>query len=215
MTDGNKDIPIQVSLLGSGWSVAPSGDNAFQLSYTSTGSSTSTGTIIVDKTQLVGADLWNDYMMWGYANLASVKSSDVRIGYVLRYQDSDNYYFTGFNTDVTDGGGLHSTYEVWEKNSGVYSRIPNQFDTGNNDEGSSDYSLPDTVGTDGVLDQDVQYHLRIELYDVVCRMYISNELVYQNTTGFTSFLTGELGIECFTQSNADVIAYFDSIRAVS
>lgn len=219
MTDGVKNIPIITTLLKSGWNVPSSGDYAYQLNYTSLGASTTKGTIVVDKTVKVGADSWEDYMMVGYVNLVPTPSADHKIGYVMRYQDSSNYYFIGFKTETTGGGvgDNKSTYEVYENVSGVYTRIANQYDTGNNFSGGSEtyYGLPNTVGTDGVLSADTQYHLRTELYGVVCRVYISNELVFENTTGFDTFAEGEIGMEAYTQNNTDVICYFDNIKVVT
>lgn len=219
MTDGVKDIPITTTLLKSGWNVPDSGDYAYQLNYTSLGATTTKGTIVVDKTVKVGADTWEDYMMVGYVNLVPSPSADHKIGYVMRYQDSTNYYFIGFKTETTGGGvgDNKSTYEVYKNVSGVYTRIANQYDTGNNFDGGSEtyYGLPDTVGTDGVLSADTQYHLRVELYGVVCRVYISNELVFQNTTDFDVFTEGEIGMEAYTKNNTDVICYFDNIKVVT
>jgi len=219
MTDGSKDISIVTTLLRTNWNVPSTGDNAYQMNYTSLGASATTGTMIIDKTVKVGADLWEDYMMVGYVNLVPTAHNDHKIGYVMRYQDSTNYYFIGFKTETTDGGvgDNKSTYEVYENVAGVYTRIDNQLDTGNNFSGGSEtyYGLPDTVGTDGVLAEDTQYHLRVELYGVACRMYISNVLVFENTTDFDTHTAGEIGLEAYTDNNTDIIAYFDNIKVVT
>jgi len=212
MVDDSLDVPIQTSLLTGGWNIDESGDSAYKLGYTSTGASTSTGTIILDKTVIISADTWKDYSVNAYMNMVSAPDDDTRIGFVMRYQDINNYYFVGFCTDTTNGGGTFSTYEVWIKEAGVYTRIANEYDTGNNDEGSSDYSLPSTVGTTGVLAQDTEYHIRAEIYGTSCKLYIQNIKVYENISDLTVFTEGELGLECFTQNNTDVIGLFDNIR---
>jgi hypothetical protein len=219
MTDGVKDVPIKTSIFGSDWNVPESGNYAYQQNYTSLGASTTKGTKIIDKTVKVGADTWEDYMMIGYVNLVPTPHVDHKIGFVMRYQDSSNYYFIGFKTETTGGGvgDNKSTYEVYKVASDVYTRIANQYNTGNNyDNGTEAYfGLPNTVGTDGVLAEDTQYHFRVEIYDVVCRAYISNVLVFQNTTGFGDYTEGEVGMEAYTENNTDIISYFDNIKVVS
>ena len=214
MTDGSKDIPIKTTLLTSGWNIPTSGDFAYKLNYSSVGTSTATGTIKISTTAKPGCDEWEDYMMAGYVRLATDPAeSDNRAGFILRYQDSDNYYFVGFKVDTSDGGGK-SSYEVWKKVSGSYTRIPNQYDTGNNNESSGIYGLPDDVGTNGVLSPTSTYHLRVELYGIVCRVYLQNVLIYENSTDFTDFSKGEIGLEAYTVSPADIICYFDDIKVV-
>ena len=215
MTDGSLDVPIQTSLLTSGWNVDEAGDDAYKLVYTSTGASTSPGTIILDKTVVTDADLWKEYSVNVYMNQVSIPDDDTRMGFVMRYQDIDNYYFVGFCTDTTNGDGTWSTYEVWIKEAGAYSRKANSYDTGNNNEGSSIYALPDEVGTTGVLGQDIDYHVRAEIYGTSCKLFIQNVQVYENLTDFTEFTEGELGLEVFTQSNTDVIGMFDNVRGAT
>lgn len=215
MVDATLDVPIQTSLLTSGWNVDEIGDNAYKLGYTSTGTTTSPGTIILDKTSVIDADTWKDYSVNAYMNMVSAPDDDTRIGFVMRYQDINNYYFVGFCTDTTNGGSSHSTYEVWIKEAGVYTRKANSYDTGNNNEGSSDYSLPDAVGTTGILSADVEYHIRAEIYNTSCKLYIQNVQVYENLTDFTEFTEGELGLELFTKNNADVIGTFDNIKGAT
>jgi hypothetical protein len=125
----------------------------------------------------------------------------------------------GFKTETTGGGvgDNKSTYEVYKVTSGSYNRIANHYNTGNNYDNGTEayYGLPNTVGTDGVLAEDTQYHFRVEVYGIVCRAYISNELVFQNTTDFGDYTEGEVGLEAYTQNNTDVVAYFDNIKVVS
>lgn len=212
MTDGYKDIGLKAGILSTGWSIHTDGSYAYQLAYLGT----STGTVKISTTAKPGADDWEDYMMTGYANLAtSPTTSNNRIGFILRYQDSDNYYFAGFATDKTNGGTTDSTYEVWKKESGSYLRVPNQYDTGNNNEGTSDYGLPEEVGNNGVLSVDTQYHLRVDLYDITMRMYISNVLVFENTTDLGTFTSGEVGFECWSASSAEIIGYFDTVKVAA
>ena len=209
---GTHDIPLKVSLFSTGWSVPVSGSYQFQANYYGTTAST----IKIDTTAKPGADDWNDYMMTGYLNLATPASANHRIGFVMRYQDTSNYYFIGFKTDTTDGNG-NSTYEVYKKETGSYNRITNQYDNGSNYSGGSEtyYALPDNVGTSGVLDSNTQYHMRVDLYGSVCRMYLQNVLVFENTTDFGTYQKGEIGLEAFTQSSATTICYYDTIKVVS
>lgn len=212
MTDGYKDISLKAGILSTGWSIHTDGSYAYQLAYLGT----NTGTVKISTTAKPGADDWEDYMMTGYANLATNPTTpNNRIGFILRYQDSDNYYFAGFATDITNGGNADSTYEVWKKETGSYSRVSNQYDTGNNDEGVSNYALPEEVGNNGVLDIDTQYHLRVDLYDVTMRMYITNELVFENTTDLGTFTSGEVGFECWSASSAEIIGYFDTVKVAA
>lgn len=216
MVDGYKDITLKASLASSGWTVPVTGSYANQLSFLGT----TAGTIIINNSVVTNADLWDDYMMVGYANLVTnPASADHRIGFVARYQDSNNYYFLGFKIETTDGGvgDNKSTYEVYKKESGSYSRIENEYDTGNNYSGGVEtyYGLPDTVGTSGVLDTNTQIHIRAEVYGTVGKLYISNELVFENTTDFDDFDEGEMGLEVFTQSSTQVTAYFDNIKGAT
>jgi len=215
MTDGAKNIPVKASMFSSGWTIPTVGDNAFKANYYGT----TTSAIKIKTSAKPGCDSWNDYLITGYANLISTASANHRIGYITRYQDVNNYYFIGFKTDTTGGNG-NSTYEVYEKNTGTYTRLENQYDTGYNDESDPnpanwDVGIPETVGTGGVLSANTQYHLRVDLYGSVCRMFIQNVLVYENRTGFTTFTEGEIGLEAFTQSSDTIIATFDTIKVVS
>jgi hypothetical protein len=190
---------------GSGFSINAND----KLEYTGT----TPGTIITNKT---GSDEWGHYLMTGYANLVdSPTSVNHRIGFVLRYQDSNNYYFAGFATDKTNGNNVYSTYEVWKKESDVYTRIPNQYNTGNNNEGSGIYALPDAVGINGVMSPNTEYHLRVQINGRTLRMYISNILVFENTTELTDFTEGEVGMEVFTKNSDSVEGEFDSIKLVA
>jgi hypothetical protein len=209
---GKHDIPLKVSLFSTGWSVPVSGDYQYQANYYGTTAST----IKIDTSAKPGADDWDDYMMVGYLNLATAASANHRIGFVMRYQDTSNYYFIGFKTDTTDGNG-NSTYEVYKKDGGSYSRIANQYDNGSNYSSGTEtyYAIPDNVGTSGVLSADTQYYMRVDLYGNVCRMYLQNVLVFENTTDFSTFSTGEVGLEAYTQSSDTTIAYFDTIKVVS
>ena len=209
------DIPLKVSLFSSGWSIPQTGDYTFQANYYGT----TTSAIKITTTAKPGADEWEDYMMVGYLNLATTPSANHRIGFIMRYQDTSNYYFVGFKTDTTDGDG-NSTYEVYEKNSGTYTRIANQYDTGHNDESDPDpanwvVGIPDDIGTSGVLDTNTQYQMRVDLYGNVCRMYLQNVLVFENTTDFNTFSSGEVGLEAYTTGSTTTIAYFDEIKVVS
>lgn len=210
---GVHNIPVKVSLFDTGWSIPTSGDYQYQASYYGT----TIGAIKVDTTVKTGADTWDGYMMTGYLNLATTpKSANNRTGFIMRYQDVDNYYFIGFKTDTTDGNG-NSTYEVYKKEAGSYDRIANQYDNGSNYVGTTEtyYALPDTVGIDGVLSANTQYHMRVDLYGTVCRMYIQNVLVFENAIGFNTFTSGEIGLEAYTESSDTVIAYYDTIKVLS
>ena len=46
-------------------------------------------------------------------------------------------------------------------------------------------------------------------------MYISNVLVFENTTDFDTHTAGEIGLEAYTDNNTDIIAYFDNIKVVT
>ncbi|RLI54368.1 MAG: hypothetical protein DRP09_13290 [Candidatus Thorarchaeota archaeon] len=213
MTDGTKNIPLKASIFTSGWNVPTSGDYQYQANYYGT----TTGTLKLSTTAKPGCDSWENYMMVGYVNLATTPvSANNRIGYILRYQDSDNYFFVGFKTDTTNGNG-HSTYEVYEKVSGSYSRITNQYDNGNNYVGSTEtyYAMPDEVGSTGVLAANSQYHLRVDLYGNACRMYLQNVLIFENVTDFNTFSSGQVGLEAYTASGDTVIGYWDTIKVVS
>ena len=212
---GTSDIPVKASLFSSGWSVPVTGSYQYQATYYGT----TAGALKLSTTAKPGCDEWQDYMMVGYVNLATTPvSANNRAGFILRFQDIDNYFFVGFKTDTTDGNG-HSTYEVWKKESGSYSRMANQYDNGNNYSGSPSsetyYALPDEVGVTGVLSAGTQYHLRVDLYGSVCRMYIQNVLVFENKTDFETFTEGQIGLEAYTESSDTVIAYFDTIKVVS
>ncbi|MBD3405038.1 MAG: hypothetical protein GF411_02745 [Candidatus Lokiarchaeota archaeon] len=212
----SKHIPVKVSILSDGWVIPTTGPYQYQCKYYGTTASV----LKIDTAVLSGADDWNDYMMVGYVNLAtSPVSANNRIGFVLRYQDTSNYYFVGFQTDTTAGGGK-SSYEVYKKASGTYTRIANNHDTGNNDETDPNPNnwvtgIPDTVGSTGVLSAGTQYQMRVDLYGNTCRMYIQNELIYENTTAFSDYTSGEVGLEAYTDSSDDIIAYFDTLKVVS
>ena len=213
MTDGSKDIPVKVSLFESDWSIPETGDYAFQANYYGTTASA----LKLSATAKPGCDEWEDYMMTGFCNLAtSPASANNRIGFILRYQDASNYFFVGFKVDTTGGNG-NSTYEVYKKVSDVYTRLPNQYDNGSNYSGGSEtyYALPESVGTGGVLSEDSQYQMRVDLYGTVCRMYLQNELVFENTTDFGLYTTGQVGLEAYTASSDTIIAYFDTVKVVS
>lgn len=210
---GSLDVPVKTSLFETGWSIPLTGDYQYQANYYGT----TAGTLKLSTTEKPGCDEWEDYMMVGYVNLASVpESSNNRIGFVLRFQDSDNYYFVGFKTDTTDGNG-NSTYEVYKKETGSYSRVANQYDNGSNYSGGSEtyYAIPEDLGASGVLSSDTQYQMRVDLYGSVCRMYLQNVLVFENTTDFGTFTTGQVGLEAYTASSDLVVAYFDTIKVVS
>lgn len=213
MADGEKNIPLKVSLFSAGWSIPSSGDYQSQANYVGT----TTGIIKLSTTAKPGCDDWEDYMMVGYVNLATtIAHVDNRIGFIMRYQDSTNYYFIGFKIETTDGNG-NSTYEVYKRVSGTYTRMANQYDNGSNYSGGTEtyYALPDEVGTSGVLTENAQYHMRVELYGNVCRMYLQNVLVFENTTEFDLFTSGEVGLEAFTDNSTPTICYFDTIKVVS
>lgn len=202
MTTEYKDVTTKATLLTDNtWFKPVSGDYAYRYGY----SGSSTGAVITNKS---GADEWDNYQATGYIE-GITDAAENKFGFIMRYQDTDNYYFVGLG--IADNGNSRSTYEVWEKSGGSYSRITNNYDTGDN----SNYGLPTTIGTSGLLSTGTEYHVRVNIRGNSCRMYIQNEKVFENLVDFNTYDEGQFGLEAQTSSSKTITCYFDDIKVVA